>query len=156
MSIQLLCHSGQVASNLERDSAMADPVDEHVGKRIRHRRWLVGVTQQQLAEKVGIKFQQIQKYETGANRVSASRLWAVAEKLGVDVVYFFEGIRRSEEDAGIEVDPIDKMEFLSDRDAIEMMELYRQLPQSQRSAVLAFMRSMAMDAGRGNLSVANS
>ncbi|NCZ65750.1 MAG: XRE family transcriptional regulator, partial [Rhodobacteraceae bacterium] len=52
---------------------MAHPVDQHVGKRIRHRRWLVGMTQQQLADQVGIKFQQIQKYETGANRVSASR-----------------------------------------------------------------------------------
>ena len=60
---------------------MAHPVDVHVGKRIRHRRWLVGVTQQQLAETVGIKFQQIQKYETGANRVSVSRLWDIAESL---------------------------------------------------------------------------
>lgn len=131
-------------------------IDVLVGKRIRARRHAMGISQTELGDAIGVKFQQIQKYETGANRVSASRLWAVAEKLGVDVVYFFEGIRRSEEDAGIEVDPIDKMEFLSDRDANEMMELYRQLPQSQRSAVLAFMRSMAMDAGRGNLSVANS
>ena len=61
---------------------MAHPVDVHFGKRIRHRRWLVGVTQQQLAETVGIKFQQIQRYETGANRVSASRLWDIAESLG--------------------------------------------------------------------------
>lgn len=131
-------------------------IDVLVGKRIRARRHAMGISQTELGDAIGVKFQQIQKYETGANRVSASRLWAVAEKLGVDVVYFFEGIRRSEEDVGIEVDPIDKMEFLSDRDAIEMMELYRQLPQSQRSAVLAFMRSMALDAGRGNLSVANS
>ena len=62
---------------------MKHPVDAHVGKRIRHRRWMVGMTQQQLAEKVGIKFQQIQKYETGMNRVSASRLWDVADALGV-------------------------------------------------------------------------
>ena len=56
---------------------MVHVVDVHVGKRIRQRRWLVGMTQQKLAECVGIKFQQIQKYETGANRVSASRLWAM-------------------------------------------------------------------------------
>ncbi len=135
---------------------MTHPVDVHVGKRIRHRRWLVGKTQQQLAEQVGIKFQQIQKYETGANRVSASRLWAIAEKLAVDVVYFFEGIKRSDEGTEIENEPIDKMEFLSDRDAIEMMELYRKLPNSQRSAVLAFMRSMVMESQPSNLSVANS
>jgi len=58
---------------------MSHPVDVHVGKRIRHRRWMNGTTQQQLAERVGIKFQQIQKYETGMNRVSASRLWDIAQ-----------------------------------------------------------------------------
>ena len=71
---------------------MPHPVDVHVGKRVRHRRWLVGMTQQQLAEHVGIKFQQIQKYETGANRVSASRLWDIADALDVPVSFFFEGI----------------------------------------------------------------
>ena len=53
---------------------MKHPVDAHVGKRVRHRRWMIGMTQQQLADKVGIKFQQIQKYETGMNRVSASAM----------------------------------------------------------------------------------
>ncbi|MEE4188601.1 MAG: helix-turn-helix transcriptional regulator, partial [Roseobacter sp.] len=72
---------------------MAHLVDVHVGKRIRQRRWLVGMTQQKLAECVGIKFQQIQKYETGANRVSASRLWDIADALEVDVAFFFEGLR---------------------------------------------------------------
>ena len=67
---------------------MKHPVDAHVGKRIRHRRWMVGMTQQQLADKVGIKFQQIQKYETGMNRVSASRLWDVADALGVQTVSY--------------------------------------------------------------------
>ena len=71
---------------------MAHPVDVHVGKRIRHRRWLVNMTQQQLAERVGIKFQQIQKYETGANRVSASRLWQISRALDVAISYFFEGL----------------------------------------------------------------
>ena len=61
---------------------MKHPVDAHVGKRIRH----------QLADKVGIKFQQIQKYETGMNRVSASRLWDVADALGVQISFFFEGL----------------------------------------------------------------
>ena len=50
---------------------MKHPVDVHVGKRVRHRRWMVGMTQQQLGDIVGIKFQQIQKYETGMNRISA-------------------------------------------------------------------------------------
>lgn len=131
-------------------------IDVLVGKRIRARRHAIGISQTELGDAIGVKFQQIQKYETGANRVSASRLWAVAEKLGVDVVYFFEGIKRSEDGAEVADEPIDKMEFLSDRDAIEMMELYRKLPNSQRSAVLAFMRSMVMETHQDNLSVANS
>ena len=75
---------------------MKHPVDVHVGKRVRHRRWMVGMTQQQLAEKVGIKFQQIQKYETGMNRVSASRLWDIADALGAPVSFFFEGLDEKE------------------------------------------------------------
>jgi len=71
---------------------MKHPVDVHVGKRIRHRRWMVGMTQQQLGEVVGIKFQQIQKYETGMNRVSASRLWDIATALDVSISFFFEGL----------------------------------------------------------------
>ena len=68
---------------------MKHGVDVHVGKRIRHRRWMIGMTQQQLADKVGIKFQQIQKYETGMNRVSASRLWDIARAVDVPVSFFF-------------------------------------------------------------------
>ncbi|MGB0440222.1 MAG: helix-turn-helix domain-containing protein, partial [Paracoccaceae bacterium] len=71
---------------------MTHPVDTHVGKRIRQRRWLVGMTQQQLAEKVGIKFQQIQKYEIGSNRVAASRLFELAQLFDVPPSYFFEGL----------------------------------------------------------------
>ena len=67
-------------------------VDIHVGKRIRHLRLMKGVTQQQLADRIGIKFQQVQKYETGANRVSASRMWDIAVALEVPVSTFFEGI----------------------------------------------------------------
>ena len=70
---------------------MKHPVDLYVGQRIRQRRWEIDMTQQQLAEKVGIRFQQIQKYETGANRVSASRLWDIAAATGVPVSHFFEG-----------------------------------------------------------------
>jgi transcriptional regulator with XRE-family HTH domain len=67
---------------------MTHPVDTHVGTKIRQRRWLVGMTQQQLAAEVGIKFQQIQKYETGANRVSASRLWDIAATLDLVRSYY--------------------------------------------------------------------
>jgi len=59
---------------------------------VRQRRWLLGITQQQVAEQVGIKFQQIQKYETGANRVSSLRLWDISEVMEVPVSFFVEGL----------------------------------------------------------------
>lgn len=71
---------------------MKHPVDLHVEQRVRQRRWLLGMTQEQLAEKVGIKFQQIQKYETGANRISSSRLWDISEVMDVPVSFFFDGL----------------------------------------------------------------
>ena len=68
------------------------PIDIHVGRRIRQRRRLLGMTQERLAKAVNIRFQQIQKYESGANRVSASRLWSLAKALDVSVSFFFEGL----------------------------------------------------------------
>ena len=71
---------------------MAHPVDVYVGQRVRQRRWMVGMTQQQLGDNVGIKFQQIQKYETGTNQISAKRMWDIAAVMEVPVSFFFEGI----------------------------------------------------------------
>lgn len=71
---------------------MAHDIDTHIGQRLRRRRWLLGMTQSQVGEKVGIKFQQIQKYETGQNRVSARRLWDLSKALDAPVTYFFEGV----------------------------------------------------------------
>ena len=79
---------------------MKNAVDHHVGQRIRHQRLLRGMTQQQLAHRVGVRFQQIQKYETGTNRVSASRLWARADVLGVPVSFFFAGLPAPDGAAG--------------------------------------------------------
>ena len=73
---------------------MTHPVDIHVGQRVRQRRWLLGMTQQQLAGQVGIKFQQIQKYETGANRVSSSRLWDISEVMEVPVSFSLKVLRK--------------------------------------------------------------
>src|SRR6056297_1907953 len=101
---------------------MPHPVDVHVGKRIRHRRWLVGMTQQQLAERVGIKFQQIQKYETGANRVSASRLWDIADALGVQVSFFFEGLE--EEQSGEVAGGAVPADLLGDKEALDLVRSY--------------------------------
>ena len=65
-------------------------IDVHVGKRVRLRRTLLGMSQEQLGEALDITFQQVQKYERGANRVSASRLWDISQILDVSIGYFFD------------------------------------------------------------------
>ena len=120
---------------------MAHPVDLHVGKRIRHRRWIVGITQQQLAEKVGIKFQQIQKYESGANRVSASRLWDISETLAVSIDFFFEGIEKSQEKLGFgDVIPVDLM---GDKEALDLVRSYYSIPEHQRRRLFDLARVLS-------------
>ena len=71
---------------------MANDIDLHLGRRLRRRRRLLGLTQQQLAIAVGIRFQQIQKYESGANRIAASRLWRISRATGTPLLAFFEGL----------------------------------------------------------------
>ncbi len=117
---------------------MPHPVDVHVGKRVRHRRWLAGMTQQQLAESVGIKFQQIQKYETGMNRVSASRLWDIARTLNVPVSYFFEGL-----DAATQVDSDLPNDILADKEALELVRSYYAIPEQQRRRLFDLARVLS-------------
>ena len=76
---------------------MPHQVDVHVGGRIRLRRRELDMSQQQLGEKLGISFQQVQKYEKGTNRVGASRLWQIAEILNVHIRFFFEGLEGAPE-----------------------------------------------------------
>ena len=117
---------------------MKHPVDAHVGKRIRHRRWMVGMTQQQLADRVGIKFQQIQKYETGMNRVSASRLWDIAEVLGVAINFFFEGIDDTREAKGAATG-----DMMADKEALELVRSYYAIPEAQRRRLFDLARVLS-------------
>ncbi len=87
---------------------MANEIDLHLGKRLRRRRRLLGLTQQQLAGAVGVRFQQIQKYECGANRISAARLWLLAKALEAPVGAFFEGLG---DDAGATEEDEQKRHF---------------------------------------------
>lgn len=121
---------------------MTHPVDVHVGKRVRHRRWLIGMTQQQLAEQVGIKFQQIQKYETGANRISASRLWDIADALEVPVSFFFDGLEEAQKadgDPGVAV-PAD---ILGDKEALDLIRSYYAIPENQRRRLFDLARVLS-------------
>lgn len=117
---------------------MAHPVDVHVGKRVRHRRWLAGMTQQQLAENVGIKFQQIQKYETGMNRISASRLWDIAKAMDVPVSYFFDGLNENEDD-----DNEVQGDILADKEALDLVRSYYAIPEQQRRRLFDLARVLS-------------
>ena len=120
---------------------MKHAVDVHVGKRIRHRRWMNGTTQQQLAEAVGIKFQQIQKYETGMNRVSASRLWDISRVLNVPVSFFFEGL---DGHGGAEGEVGDVPgDILTDKEALELLRSYYAIPENQRRRLFDLARVLS-------------
>ncbi len=107
--------------------SMAHPVDIHVGHRIRLRRRLLDMTQQQLGDKAGIKFQQIQKYESGANRISASRMWEIAAAMEAPVSFFFEGLDGQAPDIGkIWGDPF------TDKEALDLVRTYYGIPENQR------------------------
>ena len=116
---------------------MKHPVDAHVGKRIRHRRWMIGMTQQRLADKVGIKFQQIQKYETGMNRVSASRLWDISDALGVTIAFFFEGLSDVKDAA------LPAVDMMADKEALELVRSYYAIPEAQRRRLFDLARVLS-------------
>lgn len=113
---------------------MKNPVDVHIGQRVRHRRWLSGMTQQQLADAVGIRFQQIQKYESGANRISASRLWSIARAMDVPVSFFYGGMdgMRGE---GAE-DPMDAKE------TFELVRAYYGIAEGPRREFLSLIQAL--------------
>ncbi|WBU52533.1 helix-turn-helix domain-containing protein [Paracoccus sp. SCSIO 75233] len=116
---------------------MKHEVDVHVGTRIRHRRWLIGMTQQQLADQVGIKFQQIQKYETGANRVSASRLWDIAKALDVTISFFFEGLTDGRVAAN------DEGDVMASKEALQLIRAYYAMPEAQRRQIFELARVLS-------------
>ena len=103
------------------------PVDSHVGLRIRMRRKEMGVSQERLAESLGITFQQVQKYERGANRVSASKLWEIATALRTPVSYFYDGLSDRESAAAQRNAAQD---FLLSTDGIELMAAFPRITEA--------------------------
>ena len=118
---------------------MATDIDLHLGRRLRRRRRLLGLTQQQLALQVGIRFQQIQKYECGANRISAARLWQLAQVLDVPVNYFYDGLTetplRRERDGG----PADPT---AGKETQDLIRAYQNLGERPRRRLLDLARSL--------------
>ncbi len=115
-------------------------IDKAVGNRIKSRRKGLKLSQTDLANRVGVKFQQIQKYESGSNRVAASRLWQMADALHVHISYFFEDLELPETQQTGHAAPM-KFEPVSS-DTIEFTAIYERLPASQKKAMGAILRSL--------------
>lgn len=131
-------------ANPETEAAPKRPdIDLHIGQRLRRRRRLKGLTQQELGDAIGIRFQQIQKYECGANRVLASRLYELAVVLNVGLDYFFAGLPQTPAAAtsngqtrDIEADPLDAPE------SIELIRAYYKLGDHARRVLLDLVQTL--------------
>ncbi len=96
------------------------------------------MTQQQLGDKVGIRFQQIQKYETGTNRISASRIWDIAAAMEVPVSFFFEGLDGQAPDTGEA-----RGDILTDKEALDLVRAYYAIPENQRRRLFDLARVLS-------------
>ena len=124
---------------------MGNDIDVHLGKRLRRRRRLLGLTQQQLAGTVGVRFQQIQKYECGANRISAARLWQLSEALEVPVGYFYDGLTEmmATQHAGeVVAERAEGGEMLARKETLDLIRAYYQLGERPRRRLLDLAKSL--------------
>jgi transcriptional regulator with XRE-family HTH domain len=144
----------------EKGSRRANPIDIHVGSRVRFRRMLLGMSQEKLGERLGLTFQQVQKYEKGINRIGASRLFDLAQVLGVSVQFFYDDAplpesRAVETDATAaddgqqqgRADEHSIVEFLRSRDGLELNRAFVRISDIKaRRAIVDLVRSLANDA----------
>jgi transcriptional regulator with XRE-family HTH domain len=134
----------------EKGSRRPNPIDVHVGSRVRFRRMLIGMSQEKLGEKLGLTFQQIQKYEKGINRIGASRLFDLAQVLGVAVQFFYEEAPSMDPQpmvaAGFAATPTESsiVEFLRSRDGLELNRAFVRISDAKaRRAIVDLVRSLA-------------
>jgi transcriptional regulator with XRE-family HTH domain len=124
---------------------MANDIDLHLGRRLRRRRRLLGLTQQQLASAVGIRFQQIQKYECGANRISAARLWQLSEALEIPIGYFYDGLTEAQERREREMPAANdgrSGEVMARKETMDLIRAYYQLGERPRRRLLDLAKSL--------------
>ena len=127
----------------------ANPVDAHVGYRVRLRRMLIGMSQERLGELLGLTFQQVQKYERGINRIGAGRLFEVAGILGVPVSFFYEGVdgvQPSTESGETQSSAV--MNFLSSNEGIQLSTAFMGIKDVKvRRRILDLVRSISGESG---------
>lgn len=141
-----------MSENEERNSRRPNPMDAHVGSRVRLRRMLLGMSQEKLGESLGLTFQQVQKYEKGVNRIGASRLFELSRVLDVPVQFFYEQAPDFDSgphgqfapgfaERGGESYVID---FLSTREGLELNKAFVRISDPKvRRAVVELIRSLA-------------
>jgi transcriptional regulator with XRE-family HTH domain len=123
-----------------------NPIDRHVGLRIRMRRKELGISQERLAESIGLTFQQVQKYERAANRVSASKLWEMSRALNTSISYFYEGLSDTPEPAGSNLPRETVQDFLMTPEGLELASSFPKIPQGRlRRKILDLVRVMSED-----------
>jgi transcriptional regulator with XRE-family HTH domain len=127
-----------------------NPIDVHVGSRLRMRRIMLGMSQVKLGEAFGVTFQQVQKYEKGVNRMGSSRLQQAADILGVTVPFFFEGATGGTyKPDGSAPSPAYVNEFVSSEDGLRLIKAFARLPRSAlRQRIVAVVREIAGDDGQ--------
>src|SRR5579862_3228523 len=128
----------------EETDRVPNPIDRHVGLRIRMRRKELGMSQERLAECIGLTFQQVQKYERAANRVSASKLCEVARALNIHIGYFYDGLGDGAEIPGSNVPRETLQDFLMTPEGMELASVFPKVPKGRvRRRVLDLVRAMA-------------
>jgi len=113
-------------------------VDCHIGQKLRQLRWVAGLTLPQLGAKIGVSAHQINKYETGVNRISASRMWAFATSLGVPISFFFEGLG----DCGRDESNMPR-DALASREVYEFLRVYSTISVAQRRKLFELVRALS-------------
>jgi transcriptional regulator with XRE-family HTH domain len=125
-----------------------NPIDLHVGAKVRMRRKFLGLSQEALADAIGLTFQQVQKYERGSNRISASKLYEIAKVLKTPISYFFDGIKEGEGADGFSESQAEQHVngFLMTTEGIELAEAFPRVKRSKwRRRLLELVCTLAED-----------
>jgi transcriptional regulator with XRE-family HTH domain len=127
---------------------VSNPTDRHVGSRVRMRRIMLAMSQEQLAEALGLTFQQVQKYEKGANRIGAGRLQQISQILQVPVAFFFEGAPNAlapHDSSGSALSMAEIDDFVSDLDGLRLMRAFMRINADLRRRIVMLVQEIAGD-----------
>ena len=140
------------ANSSDKSARRANPIDAHVGSRVRLRRMLLGMSQEKLAEQLGLTFQQVQKYEKGINRIGASRLYELSQLLNVGVDFFYEDAPSATPSTASAPGFADSagenyiVDFLNSREGLELNRAFTRITDPKvRRSIIELVRSLSHD-----------